>query len=211
MERVDSASMDLPTDSLPTRHSLIEEARSKPDGQAWEELLKHYEPFIDKILLMLGLRGADLEDVRQQVLLKLWRGLDAYRRDDGRARFRNWLSTLIRNTAIDWFRARERGRRHDSLAESVGLDMESPEIERQIEEEWQKHILAIALQNLRQVFSGKAMRVFSLSLKGESPEEIAASLDLRLESVYVLKTRVKTRLTREIARLRLDLEGMSDD
>lgn len=203
--------MDLPPGSLPTRHSLIEEARSKPDGQAWIELLGYYEPFIDKILLMLGLRGADLDDVRQQVLLKLWRGLDAYKRDDNRARFRNWLSTLIRHTAIDWFRAQARGRRHDSLADTTFLDVENPEIERQIEQEWQKHILAIALQNLRQVFSGKAMKVFSLSLKGESPETISVSLDLRLESVYVLKTRVKTRLTREIARLRLDLEGESHD
>ena len=203
--------MDISTDRLPTRHSLIEEARSKPNGQAWEELLLHYEPFIDKILLMLGLRGADLDDVRQQVLLKLWRGLDAYSRDDGRARFRNWLSTLIRNTAIDWFRKQARGRRHASLADSGEFDVENPEIERQIEEEWQKHILAIALQNLRQVFSGKAMRVFALSLKGESPEAIADELDLRLESVYVLKTRVKTRLTREIARLRLDLEGELHD
>jgi RNA polymerase sigma factor (sigma-70 family) len=203
--------MDFPHDSLPTRHSLIQEALAKPNGQAWEELLGRYEPFIDKILLMLGLRGADLDDVRQQVLLKLWIGLDTYRLDEGRARFRNWLSTLIRNTAIDWFRSQERGRRHASLADSGEHDVENPEIECQIEKEWQKYILSIALQNLRQVFSGKAMRVFSLSLKGEPPESIASSLDLRLESVYVLKTRVKTRLTREITRLRLDLEGESDD
>lgn len=199
--------MDFPHDSLPTRHSLIQEALAKPDGQAWEELLRHYTPFIDKILLMIGLRGADLEDVRQQALLKLWRGLDIYKRDEGRARFRNWLSTLIRNAAIDWFRSQERGRRHASLADHGGLDVENPEIELRIEEEWQRHILAIAMQNLRQIFSGKAMKVFSLSLKGESPESIAAKLDLRLESVYVLKTRVKMRLTREIAKLRLELEG----
>lgn len=199
--------MDLPSDSLPTRHSLIQEALTKPDGQAWEELLRHYTPFIDKILLMIGLRGADLEDVRQQALLKLWRGLDIYKRDEGRARFRNWLSTLIRNAAIDWFRSQERGRRHASLADHGGLDVENSEIELRIEEEWQRHILAIAMQNLRQIFSGKAMKVFSLSLKGESPESIAEKLDLRLESVYVLKTRVKMRLTREIAKLRIELEG----
>lgn len=204
-------------DNLPTRHSLIDRVRSNAEAPAWEDLLNYYVPFIDKILLRMGLRGADLEDVRQQVLLKLWKGLQAYARDEEsggkRARFRNWLSTLIRNAAIDWFRSQHRNHVEIPMpsADDAGWDSEDPEIEGVIEEEWQKHILLLAMWNLRQVFSGKALKVFALSLKGESVESIAASLDLRQESVYVLKTRVKTRLSQEIARLRTELEGQAHD
>ncbi len=195
-------------DNLPTRHSLIDRARSDTDSPAWEDLLDYYAPFIDKILLKMGLRGADLEDVRQQVLLKLWQGLQSYTRGEGdgakRVCFRNWLSTLIRNAAVDWFRSQRRNHAVQPLtsADEAAFDSEDSEIEGLIERDWQKHILTLAMQNLK---------VFALSLKGESVESIATSLDLRHESVYVLKTRVKTRLSQEIAQLRTELEGQSHD
>ena len=196
-------------DMLPTRHSLIEKARSRNDSETWEDLLDYYESFITKILVRMGFRGMDLEDVRQQVSLKLWQGLKSYQRDAGRARFRNWLSTLIRNSAINWINAqRQVGR--ESILRSDDLERiapEGPEIEQLIEQEWQRYVVTLAVENLRQVFSGKALEVFALSLEGESADSIAASLDLRKESVYVLRTRVKARVRQEIARLQLELEG----
>lgn len=196
-------------DMLPTRYSLIERARSHNDSKTWEDLLDYYELFIRKILLRMGFRGMDLEDVRQQVSLKLWQGLKSYQRDAGRARFRNWLSTLIRNSAINWLNAqRQVGR--ESMLQSDDLERiasEGPEIEQLIEQEWQRHVVTLAVENLRQVFSGKALEVFALSLEGESVDSIAATLDLRKESVYVLRTRVKARVRQEIARLQLELEG----
>ncbi|MCH7225120.1 RNA polymerase sigma factor [Haloferula sp. A504] len=194
---------------LPTRHSLIERARSHHDTRTWEDLLDYYESFISKILLRMGFRGMDLEDVRQQVSLKLWQGLKSYRRDAGGARFRNWLSTLIRNSAINWISAqRQVGR--ESMLESGDLERiaaKGPEIEQLIEQEWQRHVVTLAVENLKKVFSGKAMEVFALSLEGESVDSIAATLDLRKESVYVLRTRVKSRVRQEIARLQQELEG----
>ena len=201
--------MSVNTDILPTRHSLIERARSRNDSKTWEDLLDYYESFIRKILLRMGFRGMDLEDVRQQVLLKLWQGLKSYKRDPGRARFRNWLSTLIRNSAINWIKAQRQNKR-EFILQSGDLERiasEGPEIEQLIEQEWQRHVVTLAIENLQQVFSGKALEVFALSLEGESVESIAATLDLRKESVYVLRTRVKARVRQEIARLQHELEG----
>ncbi|MCH7228814.1 RNA polymerase sigma factor [Haloferula sp. A504] len=200
-------------DLLPTRRSLIVRASSGPDGKPWEDLLKYYDSFITKILLRMGFRDMDLEDVRQQVSLKLWQGLGSYQPDEGRARFRNWLSTLIRNCAIDWIRA-HRWQHAETSLESEDLermDPERPEIEGMIEQEWQRHVVDLAIGNLRQVFSGKALQVFALSLRGESVDSIAERLKLRRESVYVLKTRVKARVRLEIARLQLELEGHPDE
>ena len=201
--------MPVNPDMLPTRYSLIERARSHNDSKTWEDLLDYYESFIAKILLRMGFRGMDLEDVRQQVSLKLWQGLKSYQRDAGRARFRNWLSTLIRNAAINWINAQRKVGREFMLQsdEFERIATEGPEMEQLIEQEWQRHVVTLAVENLKQVFSGKALEVFALSLEGESVDSIAATLDLRKESVYVLRTRVKARVRQEIARLQHELEG----
>lgn len=201
------------TDVLPTRISLLEKSRSGRDNRAWEELLGYYEPFITKILLRMGFRAADADDARQQVALNLWKGLHSYQAEANGARFRNWFSTLIRNTAIDWIRSQ---RRHGGTAPFNPGDLdqlgpERPGIDLLIEQEWQQHVVDLAMQNLRQVFSGKAFEVFALTLAGESVDAIAEELDLRKESVYVLRTRVKTRLRHEIRRIRIELEGGGHD
>lgn len=200
-------------DALPTRISLIERTSSGRDERAWEELLGYYAPFIRKIILRMGLRGADLDDLQQQVALKLWKGMPSYRTQDDKARFRNWLSTLIRNAVIDWMRSQRRTREVITTEPEAfeHLDPQSPGIEAVIAQEWQNHIVGLAMRNLSEVFSGKAIEVFVRTLKGESVETIAERLDLRRESVYVLRTRVKTRLQHEITRLRFELEGGADD
>ncbi len=205
--------MDRITDILPTRVSLLQQAQSSRESAVWDELLLYYKPFITKILVRTGLRGSDLEDVRQQIFLKLWNGLKTYKRDEKRARFRNWLSTLIRNAAIDWYNANRHDRQKLPIDE-LGvndLDPHLPEVECVIEKEWQRHIVETAMEQLKSVFSGKAFEVFAYSLQGVSSDEIARRLGIRKESVYVLKTRVKQRLHVEIRRLRLELEGECGD
>ncbi len=201
--------MDRISDLLPTRVSLLDRAKSSKDNDSWNDLLRYYQPFITKILVRTGLRGTDLEDARQRVFLKIWNGLTNYERDESRARFRNWLSTLIRNAAIDWHKAN----RHTRMGTSIdfisedSLDPDEPEIENAIESEWQKYIVEIAMERLKSVFSGKAFEVFALSLQGVSSDEIASQLNIRKESVYVLRTRVKKRLSLEIKTIRIELEG----
>ncbi len=197
------------TDLLPTRVSLLEKARSRNEDRTWEELLDYYAPFITKILLRMGFRGADLDDARQQVALNLWKGLRGYRSGEERAPFRNWLSKLIRHAAIDWIRSQRRHREKTVACDTDEINLlnpQDPEVESLIELEWQQHLVSMAMRNLQEVFSGKALEVFVRALEGESAEDIAKELDLRRESVYVLKTRVKTRLRHEILRLRIELE-----
>ena len=200
--------MKQPTDALLTRVSLIQRVKGDRNDPAWSELLVYYTPFVNKVLGGMGLRGADLDDVRQLVLMRIWEGLEKYTRNEKQARFRSWLSTLIRNTAINWFKSNNR-KRTDSI-DASGIDifaLENPQVEEQIQTEWEHYIVSTAMERLRKVFSGKAFAVLALSMKGASAESIAKELDIAHTSVYVLKNRVKTRLTQEIQNLRFDLEG----
>ena len=63
-----------------TRISLLERARVSGSELAWEELHAIYEPFVLRLLGSMGMKGADLEDARQQVFVKLWKNLRSYRR-----------------------------------------------------------------------------------------------------------------------------------
>ena len=199
---------DVP-DGFLTRPSLILRARGDEESPAWEELLSYYEPFVSMVLQRMGFRGEDLEDLRQQVFVKLWNGLEKYEKRDA-VRFRSWLSSLIRNAATDWMR------RHAKTEKSLSLDepgaMEQlklgnvPEVEEQIEEEWRNYLVKVAMERIKEVFTGNAFEVFALTLEGKSVEEISSELGLRTDSIYVLRNRVKGRLQREIQQLRHDLE-----
>lgn len=196
-------------DNLATRVTLLQQAQSGIEHPAWDEIVGYYHPFITRILCAMGFRDADLEDVRQVVFLKLWKGLTNYQHQPERARFRTWLSRLVRNAAADWTRenSRRSERSIDLPIEATSLHPATPsEVEQYIESEWQKHIVDLAVNRLRSVFSINAFEIFIRSLRGETTEQIAKELGLRKESVYVLRTRVKSRLTQELIQLRRELE-----
>ncbi|WP_404309232.1 RNA polymerase sigma factor [Neorhodopirellula lusitana] len=200
--------MNSQSQNLPTRISLLELAQSGKDHPAWEELLDYYRPFIRQILTHLGVTPSDLDDACQLALMRLWRDLVNYQHQPNRARFRSWLSQLIHNTAMDWHRRQRRS--NQTMSTDAGhveqTLMCEPELEQRIEKEWRQHIVKLALERLKSVFSGDALDVFVRSVEGESAAEISRDLNIREESVYVLKHRVKKRLILESFELRRELE-----
>lgn len=193
-----------------TRVSLLERARTGGSELAWEEMLALYDPFVSGILGSMGFIGPDLEDARQQVFLKLWKNLQRYERDANRATFRTWFARLIRNTALNIFRSKKCEPRgpsfNDEESSQEGLVGDDPEIEARIEAEWQEYVVELAFESAKSKFSGHAVEVFQLSLAGVPMEEIATKLRIKINTVYILKHRVKTVLLHEIQRLTEDLE-----
>ncbi|EMI53411.1 RNA polymerase sigma factor [Rhodopirellula sallentina] len=198
--------------NLPTRLSLLELAQSEKNHPAWEELLDYYRPFISRILVHLGVAKSDVDDVCQLTLVRLWKDLANYQHQPKRARFRSWLSHLIRSTAVDWHRQQRRNQKMVDTDSPVINDilMAESELEQRIEVEWRDHIIGLALERLRTIFSGNAVDVFVRSVEGESAASISEDLNMSEESVYVLKHRVKKRLVHEAYELRRELE-LPDD
>lgn len=192
-----------------TRVSLLRRARDEKNDLAWNELLSYYDPFIGKVLGGMNFRGADLEDARQQVAVRLWKGLKTYERDPERAKFRTWFARLIRNTALNIIRAKKRQPSGQSLDDEDSfheLAEDESVMEARVENEWQQYVVDLALDRAREAFSGNAVEVFTLSLAGQSVEDIAQKLGIKTNTVYILKHRVKTMLLKEIQILKRDLE-----
>jgi RNA polymerase sigma-70 factor (ECF subfamily) len=100
----------------PTRLTLIHALR---EGLRWEEFVALYGP----LLLTwgrrdFGLQDSDAENLRQEVLLRVWRGLPAF--DPARGSFRRWLYTCTRNAACNLRRAR----RHEVVGAAPASDRE---------------------------------------------------------------------------------------
>ncbi|MEI6892853.1 MAG: sigma-70 family RNA polymerase sigma factor [Pontiella sp.] len=197
-------------DQYQTRASLIQRVQNQQDEQSWEEFVQVYRRYIYAIIRSMNISEHDTEDILQQVLINLWNSLPKmdYEKIN---RFRSWLSTVTKNCVTDFIRKRtreakrlERAGQDDTLTYLKAIRL--PEIDQIAEREWEIHLTNLALENIEPLFSGKAVDAFRLTLKGKNVEEIAAELDLKENSVYRLKNRVKERLIQEIRHLRDELE-----
>jgi RNA polymerase sigma factor (sigma-70 family) len=196
--------ISLSKEQWKTRQTLIDRARDPNDSQAWDEFTDYYASFIRMVLLQLHAPLDDLEDLSQDVLLKLWQGLPKMEMGRDDARFRAWLGTVIRNAVYNHCSQAASRKRRDTktaVANVVPGDLEDI-----IEREWRQHIISLVVERLNASFSGKAMEVFMLTLNGKSADDIASALELTKASVYVLRNRVRTRFLDEAKQLRSQLE-----
>jgi RNA polymerase sigma factor (sigma-70 family) len=197
-------------DQYKTRATLIQRVQNQHDEASWEEFVRVYRRYIYAIIRSMNISEHDTEDILQQVLLKLWNNLPKmdYEKIN---RFRSWLSTITKNCVTDFIRKRTRDA---NRLKKAGKDetltylkaIRLPEIDRIAKREWEIHLTNLALENVASLFSGKAVDAFRLTLEGKSVEEVAKALDLKENSVYRLRNRVKDRLIQEIVHLREELE-----
>ncbi|MDF7824645.1 sigma-70 family RNA polymerase sigma factor [Pontiellaceae bacterium B12227] len=195
------------TEHNQTSYTLLQRACDLHDEEAWVEFSSHYLRFIYYILNHMGVSTADIEDVAQQILIMLTRDLGDY--DRSKARFRTWLSAVIRNAALVYFRKKKSQlNRIRIFGEECKIEsMARPsEIDQRIEAEWEEYVAELAMERVRGVFKGQAMSVFELGMEGHSAAAIAEKTGLSVSSVYTLRKRVKKRLYLEIRALVAELE-----
>ncbi|VGO19413.1 RNA polymerase sigma factor [Pontiella sulfatireligans] len=196
-----------------TRQTLLMRAKNQNDHAAWEEFVAYYRDFIYMVLHQMNLYSIDIDDLAQEILIKIWKSLPNHIYDKDRARFRTWLSRLIRNQVLDYIRATQRRtRKHTAAAEDDAVGSMSvitePDVEKIIQQEWEVYIVQLALKNVSSLFSERAIEAFSMSIDGKSTEQIAKHLGVKPNSVVKLKNRVKERLVKEIHHLRNELESV---
>jgi RNA polymerase sigma-70 factor (ECF subfamily) len=192
-----------------TRITLLDRAKNPNDGRAWKEFVEYYESFIFVVIRKMNVSENDREDCAQKVLLKLWKSLPDFELDKTQAKFRTWLGSIIRNLVIDYFRSEKKHANNvsDEILETIANP--SSAINAMIEKEWELHITKLALSQIESKFSAQAIRAFTMSLQGISIEDIAQELEIKENSAYKLRNRVKKYFISEIENLRNNLETNS--
>jgi RNA polymerase sigma factor (sigma-70 family) len=191
-------------DEWKTRKTLVQRARDPNDHGAWDEFTSYYQAFIRVLLIKLQVPEDNIKDLAQDVMVKLWQNLPQMEHGRNQAKFRTWLGTLIRNVVYTHCTQTASRRRRDAQAAIPAI--EPPDLEDIIETEWRQHLIDLVVERLKKSFSGKAMEVFTMTLDGNSVDQIVLSMELSKDSVYVLRNRVNSRFRKEVRQLRTHLE-----
>ena len=192
-----------------TQKTLIERLKDRYDETAWAEYVVHYQYFIYSILLKMGFSHHDAEDLKQEVLLRSWKGMENFEYNPAKCRFRTWLSLITRNHAKNYFASKSA--KLESLKSKEGIklleveEVSQSDIDRFIAKEWEKHITKLAWDAVSKNFNEKALEVYLAMTREEPVDKIAEKFDISEGSTYVYKQRVHRALCKEICSLDRDL------
>jgi RNA polymerase sigma factor (sigma-70 family) len=206
---------DAPVDDM--RMTLLERVRAL-DSASWKEFITLYSPLLFAYIRDcgrrkgLGLSEQDLEEVKQDVLVRLFQALPQFELDrENHGRFRTWLWRVVYHAAIDHVRKRPRTRpagEPDSgvrrRAREVPLDGaqldqfagEVPPPDEQLIEEHVWDVRRYILQKVQaEMQSSHKWACFEKHTMESRPSaEVAAELGLSVAAVNTYSSRVLARI-----------------
>src|SRR5262245_45752570 len=177
------------------------------DPEAWRTMVRLYTPLLCHWCARGGVRGADAEDVMQEVFRVAASRRDQCRRERPGASFRAWLRGITRNMLLLHFR---RASRQPQASGSSGVVSQleavaDPTPTDSLEEDSPSELEALrrrALELVRGQVEERTWRAFWLTaIEGHAPNEVAAGLGVSPTAVRVAKSRVLRRLKEQFGEL----------
>jgi RNA polymerase sigma-70 factor (ECF subfamily) len=185
-----------------TSATLLERLKDVRDADAWNRLVELYAPLIRGWAERLNVRGADADDLVQEVMAVVVRRFPEFVHPEKPGAFRGWLRAIAANCA----RTIWKSRRVNPLVPG-GTDfgsylarLEDPadDFARDWEREHDLHVTRKLLDRIRQDFESRTWEMFArFVLDGLSAEEVSAELGTTPNAVYIAKSRVMARLREE--------------
>lgn len=191
--------MESQDNKLNTRATLLIRLRNKYDDESWEDFTNYYSKYVYAVLKGMGVAFDELDDMKQSIMLKLWKSLPDFEYNPEKGSFRSWLCTVIRRTVYNYFRSKK------EISELKSEESVNADIDKIAEKEWMLHIASLAWDNICNDFSETVKETYIRLSNGEKAEEIAEALNISRGSVYVYKERVQKALRKEVRRLDSEL------
>lgn len=179
-----------------TRASLILRLANAADVAAWESFESIYAPIIQRVAVRQGLQPADVDNVVQEVLLRVAKSVGNWLEKTQRGPFRAWLLTIARNETVRLLSrpaTRPWATGDKSLHENIAAieDQLSCDLER----ECQREVFLWAADQVRRQVAEKTWLAFWLTqVDGLSVAEAAARLNVSHGNIYFGRSRVMSRL-----------------
>jgi RNA polymerase sigma-70 factor (ECF subfamily) len=189
-----------------TSLTLLERLRAN-DGDAWRVMVELYTPLVCHWAARGGVRGADAEDVVQEVFRVASTRLATFRRERPGDSFRAWLRGITRNMVLLHFRGH--GRRPRASGGTDALlrlqEVEDAAAGADEDEDPAEELDGLrrrALELVRSEFEERTWRAFWLTVvEGRPPADIAAEMGVSATAVRMAKSRVLRRLKEEFGDL----------
>ncbi len=197
-----------PADNLAaTRRSLIARLNDWGDSRKWQEFFDTYWQLIYSVATRAGLRDDEAQEVVQETCIAVAKNVARYDPKDGP--FKGWLLQTACWRINDQFRKRDPRRAakgDDDSRATATLDRFPGAGEGGFtamwEQEWQGHVLGIALERVKQRVAAKHYQIFDCAvLKQWGAAKAAKALGVNIAQVYLVKHRVAGMLKKEMKSL----------
>jgi RNA polymerase sigma-70 factor (ECF subfamily) len=178
--------------------------QEEKDEDAWRVFYQRYQPRIARWCVRFGLQAADVEDVSQQVLQRVFTRIGTYDPQRG-GRFRGWLKVVVENAIRDLLRtgARRPGDQGagDSNVEELLQNIAQPEtvdlLAGELDFSLQQDLVDI-LARVEKHMAPDTMSCFRrVVLEGQAIDDVAAQLNKSYAAVCMAVHRVKKQLRAE--------------
>lgn len=195
------------SDTYLTRQTLLKKLTLDFNEDSWEEFVHFYGRFIASVIKTMGVSDSDIDDVQQQVLVRIWKSIERFDLNRERGSFRSWVYKIAQNTTLNFIsKNKNKNAKLDMLKVDYEDQYSNPEINEIIEDQWNRHISKMAFENISAVVSDKLIDAFVSHVKGESADITAERLGIEKETVYIYRNRMKEKLRAEITNLKDLLE-----
>jgi RNA polymerase sigma factor (sigma-70 family) len=206
-----------PSDSLPTRSSLLGRLRNLGDGISWQRFFDTYWYLLYNVARKSGLSESDAEEVVQETIISVARKIPDFQYDPAKGSFKQWLLLIARRRIQDQLRRHYRTRRSDDAAfehlpnqETAPPQAPDAQFDAVWEQEWRENILRSALERLSQRVNPKHYQVFEHCVMQKLPAPaVARMLNLNAAQVYLAKHRMTLAVKRTMAEIEAEFDRAS--
>jgi RNA polymerase sigma-70 factor (ECF subfamily) len=187
-----------------TSLSLLQRLRDN-EAEAWRVMVHLYTPLVNHWCGRFGVRGADADDVVQEVFRACAADLPTFRRDRPGDTFRGWLRGITRNKVLLHFRQTGQQPKAfggtDAIAKLQKIADTAP-VPGEEEGMEMSGLYRRALELVRDEFEERTWRAFWLTvLEDRSPVDVAGELGVTPAAIRKAKSRVLHRLKETVGAL----------
>lgn len=196
---------------IPTRQSLLARLRNWDDEQGWRDFFETYGKLIYGVARRAGLSDAEAQDAVQETIISVARKMPGFVYDPVVGSFKAWLMQVTRRRISDQFRKKryqagdKRLPREEPLDTAVANSLpaaDSGNLDSVWDSEWQKHVIEVALENVKSHANARQFQMFHLHVTRRlAAKDVAQRLGVKLPEVYFAKYKISALLRKEIKRL----------
>lgn len=204
-----------PSDPLPTRATLLARLKDWNDQDSWKRFFETYWKLIYSAAFKAGLTESEAEEVVQETVLSVAKTMPDFKYDPAVCSFKTWLLHLTRKRIADQYRKRpppgarapfRTAQSKDTPTVERVPDPGGVDLERIWDAEWEKNLMAVAMQNVREQVSARQFQIFDLYVTKAWPvRDVARTLHITAAQVYVAKHRVLALVKKELRKLERQL------
>jgi RNA polymerase sigma factor (sigma-70 family) len=201
---------DVPTDSIPTRHSLLARMKDWQDQKSWQDFFDTYWKLIYGVATRCGLTHCEAEEAVQETVLSVAKNIGEFKNDPAFGSFKSWLLLITRRRIADQFRKRQPAaqaspRPDDATGTGTVERVPDPgslDLDVVWDEQWEKNLLEVAMQKVKKLTSPKQFLLFHQLVVREWPaSKVAETFGVNLAQVYMAKYRIGGLVKREVRKL----------